>query len=443
MTSTPRQPYNRPPAGNLKPILAGGPQFNEPALASGTAQFIVRHGSNAESCSLLHDIGWLRPRSFPLVHGTAEPRITLEEAYGSAGVGIIAQIERAHQIVFHAVGDTGSTLDARNQLAVAAKMESDYDEHDASMVPSFFYHLGDVIYSFGEARHYYDEFYDPYRGYPAPIIVIPGNHDGMVAPFSSTPSLQAFLDNFCAYGEPPHRTPEAGELARTAQVQPGVYFTLESPFVRILGLYSNCLEDPGIISDEGGAYPHLGQVQVDFLKAALQRVREERFEGAVIIAVHHPPYVAQKPRGQSAGRHGGSPRMLQDIDSACGAAGVWPHAVFSGHAHNYQRFTRLKEGRETPFIVAGGGGHAISRLTRWPMPPLRVPALQPSLSDGSDTVIFESYDDQDFGYLRVTVNASQLRIEYHPATDGGGAKTPDDSVTVDLATRKLAHFALR
>jgi hypothetical protein len=30
-----------------------------------------------------------------------------------------------------------------------------------------------------------------------------------------------------------------------------------------------------------------------------------------------------------------------------------------------------------------------------------------------------------------------LRIEYHPASDGDAAKTPDDMVTVDLSTRKL------
>lgn len=443
MTSTPPHPYYRPAAGNVEPILAREPQFSEPAPTSGAGRFVVRRDSNAAASSPLHQLGWLRPRTFPVVHGTTEPRITLADAYGSAGGGIIARIEGAHQIVFHAVGDTGSTRGSQDQSMVADKMESDYDEHDAGSVPSFLYHLGDVVYSFGEARHYYDQFYDPYRDYPAPIIAIPGNHDGMVAPFSFTPSLQAFLDNFCAYGQPLHRTPEAGELARTAQVQPGVYFTLEAPFVRILGLYSNCLEDPGIISDEGGTYPHLGGVQIDFLKAALQRVRDERFVGAVIVAVHHPPYVAQKQQGQSAGRHGSSPRMLQDIDSACDGAGFWPHAILSGHAHNYQRFTRYKEGRETPFVVAGGGGHAISRLTRWPMPPLRAPAPQPSLSDGSDTVMFESYDDQHFGYLRIIVNANQLRIEYHPATDGGGAKVPDDAVTVDLATRKLAHFALR
>ena len=31
-------------------------------------------------------------------------------------------------------------------------------------------------------------------------------------------------------------------------IQPGVYFTLEAPYVRILGIYSNILENPGVIS---------------------------------------------------------------------------------------------------------------------------------------------------------------------------------------------------
>jgi hypothetical protein len=58
----------------------------------------------------------------------------------------------------------------------------------------------------------------------------------------------------------------------------------------------------------------------------------------------------------------------------------------------------------------------------------------------ADQVVLESYDDQDYGYLRIVVNEAQLRIEYHPASDGPGAKTPDDSVTVDLATRRLVYF---
>jgi hypothetical protein len=50
----------------------------------------------------------------------------------------------------------------------------------------------------------------------------------------------------------------------------------------------------------------------------------------------------------------------------------------------------------------------------------------------------ENYDDQDYGYLRIVVTNKQLRIEFHPASDSDAAKTPDDVVAVDLATRKLA-----
>ena len=90
--------------------------------------------------------------------------------------------------------------------------------------------------------------------------------------------------------------------------------------------------------------------QITFLTTALGRVKSDNFTGAVIIAVHHPPFT-----GGSV--HGGSPRMLTDIDSACKKAGVWPHAVLSGHAHNYQRFTRTVNNLQIPYVVAGCGGH--------------------------------------------------------------------------------------
>jgi hypothetical protein len=57
--------------------------------------------------------------------------------------------------------------------------------------------------------------------------------------------------------------------------------------------------------------------------------------------------------------------------------------------------------------------------------------------------VLENYDCLNYGYLRVLVNSTQLRIEYHPAADGAGAKTPDDAVTVDLATRRLVQFTAR
>lgn len=58
-----------------------------------------------------------------------------------------------------------------------------------------------------------------------------------------------------------------------------------------------------------------------------------------------------------------------------------------------------------------------------------------------DQVVFENYDDGDYGYLRIIVDQAQLRIEYHPASDGDQAKTPDDSVTIDLKTRQTIAYA--
>jgi hypothetical protein len=218
-------------------------------------------------------------------------------------------------------------------------------------------------------------------------------------------------------------------------IQPGVYFTLEAPFVRILGIYSNMLENPGVISStqvNGVAkFSDLTDVQLDYLKAALSRVKSDNFDGAVIIAVHHPPY--------AFGKHSGSMVMLKEIDVICDETGVWPHAILSGHAHNYQRFTRQLGSRQIPFIVCGNGGHGLQKLTKTT---IRTPQEfklfeQP---ERKDVVTFESYDDTNYGYLRILIDPKQLRIEYHPASDGAGTKTPDDSATVNLADGTLIHY---
>jgi Calcineurin-like phosphoesterase/Iron/zinc purple acid phosphatase-like protein C len=441
-----RKPSIPPDADNTEPIETSGPQFGEPVASPDPTKFVVKHASDKEAYTILdREKGSLKPRPFPIAEA-AEPTLTLAEAIGEEGASVEAAITKTGQIVFHAVGDTGNTRGPKDEDEVADKMVSDFDETNTAGVPSFCYHLGDVVYSFGEAEYYYDQFYDPYRNYPAPIFAIAGNHDGMVAPYSTTPTLQAFLDNFCTAGQEPHRTPEAGGLARTAGIQPAIYFTLEAPFVRLLGLYSNCLEDPGMISSQKGAketYPYLPDAQLSFLETALKRVKKEKFAGAVLIAVHHPPYVAvtgTAKAAKSAGKHIGSPFMLADIDTICAATGVWPHAVLSGHAHNYQRFTRRLDGRETPFVIMGNSGHAHNSLTKKGEPALRTPVLQGPLSNGKDEITFENYDDQDFGYLRIIVNQTQLHIEYHPASDGPNAKTADDFVTVDLKSQTLTPY---
>jgi hypothetical protein len=361
------------------------------------------------------EIANLEPVPQP-VDGAVEPILTLAQTYGSAGEAKIAAIQQAKQIVFHSVGDTGSVIGPATQSLVADKMVSDFHEENSADVPSFFFHLGDVVYYFGEAQYYYDQFYEPFRNYPGPIVAIPGNHDGVVYAADPAPTLFAFLRNFCAPNPAP--SPDAGTLVRTTMIEPGVYFTFDAPFVRILGLYSNVLEDPGVISSQGGTNS-LDDRQITFLTTALKRVKSENYTGAVIIAVHHPPFTADST-------HGGSPQMLADIDSACTAASVWPHAVFSGHAHNYQRYTRTVNAMQIPFLVAGCGGHS-------PLASMRGTYRTPYKID--DTLTLESYDDTDYGYLRVVVNAQTLTIEFHPQSDRGVTKTPDDTVTVNLQTR--------
>jgi hypothetical protein len=392
---------------------AGTPIFGQPTPSPDPAGF-----KNPVTDQKDKGLGF--PSAVPVpAGGGVEPVLTLETVYGTNGVAKINAIQRAGQIVFHSVGDTGSVVGPATQSLVADKMVSDFSEANVSDIPSFLFHLGDVVYYFGEGTYYYDQFYEPYRNYQAPIIAIPGNHDGVVYAGDPQVTLAAFLRNFCASS--PVHSPDAGGLLRTAMVQPAVYFTFEAPFVRILGLYSNVLEDPGIISDQNNTYKMLDQRQVDFLSAALARIRSEKFAGAIIIAMHHPVFTGGTD-------HGGSPLMLQDIDAACQKAGVWPHAVFSGHAHNYQRYTRTVNNLQIPYLVAGSGGHS-------PLSRMRMAFRTPYKID--NTLVLESYDDKDYGYLRVVVNSQIMRIEFHPQSNGGTTKTPDDVVSINLSNHTI------
>jgi len=405
-----------------------GPVFAEPQPTADPTLFRVRHASDAPAYKRIDELNRehkIDPLPFPAPRGLPEPRLTLADVLGGNASGTKA-ILAAGQLVFHATGDCGSVRGPATQNQVADKMVSDFEE-TAAEVPRFGLLLGDIVYSFDEPQYFYDQFYEPYRDYPAPILAVAGNHDGMVSPLAHAASLDAFLRNFCASGF--QVTAEAGGLSRTAQIQPGVFFTFEAPFVRILVLYSNTLEDPGVIANAA-----IGSSQLSYLRTALARVKREAYAGALLIVHHHPPYTM-------GGRHGWSAAMQVQIDAACTAAGVWPHAVLSGHVHNYQRFTRTRgDGTQIPYVVCGNGGHNLVSLTRAGAPALRTPQIVQAAGAGTDQLVFENYDARDYGYLRIVATAAQLRIEYHPAGDASGAKTPDDAVTVDLRTRKLTQF---
>ncbi len=407
----------------------GKPLFAQPQPTADPKTFRIKHASDKDAYAVLDPLlkaHKLKPMPFPAPRGGVEPQLTLEQVLGG-DKALTKGVRSRGQIVFHALGDCGSTRGPATEVAVTDKLLSDFHEADPKEVPQFNLLLGDIVYSFGEAQYYYDQFYEPYRDYPAPILAVAGNHDGIVAPGSAVKSLDAFLRNFCASDF--MVTPDAGGLSRTAQIQPGVFFTFDAPFVRILALYSNMLEDPGVISAA-----ETGDAQLEFLDAALARVKAEGYSGALLFAHHHPAYVASA----HGGRHNGSPDMLAQIDAACAKAGVWPHAVLAGHVHNYQRFTRTRpDGTEIPYVSCGNGGHNAQAIQG----ALRTPQVIQS-GKGNERVVLENYDAGPgrYGYLRVIATDKQLRIEYHPIADGPTSKTPDDSVTIDLATRKRTMY---
>ncbi|WP_144139746.1 metallophosphoesterase family protein [Paraburkholderia sp. BCC1884] len=417
------------PDAVTEPRALAHPVFAQPQPTADPTVFRVPHPSDDAAYKEIDKLNAehkLFPLPFPPPRGGTEPQLSLLDVFGG-NADAISRITAAGQLVFHALGDCGSTKGPTTQNEVADKLTADFTEADAAEIPQFALLLGDVVYSFGEGKYYYDQFYEPYRDYPAPILACAGNHDGMISPEAHATSLAAFLRNFCAATFVV--TPEAGGLSRTAQIQPGVFFTFDAPFVRVLVIYSNTLEDPGVISD-----PRIGRSQLDYLDAALKRVKAEKFAGALLIADHHPPYCA--------GGHGSSTAMLAQIDEICEANGVWPHAFLSGHAHNYQRFTRTRgaDGSQIPYLVCGNGGHGLIKLAAHGAPAIRAPQIVQAASANSDQVVLENYDDTNYGYLRIVATTSQLRIEYHSASDGLATKAPNDYVTVDLDGRKIVHF---
>jgi hypothetical protein len=407
---------------------AGGRLFADPQPGPDEVSFHVDNTSEEyyKSVYYLAHKNDLQPVPAPRV---AQSRIDLATVLGA---DLIGAIQAAKKLSFHAVGDTGAAKvnhyqtakqAIANEASVADQMAADVAAGGQSG-PAFFFHLGDVVYNFGEAQYYYDQFYEPFRAYDRPIFAIPGNHDGMVFGADPTtpqiPTLMAFLRNFCA--QTPGPSLDSGTLVRSTMDQPGVYFTLDAPFVSIVGLYTNVLEGPGVISSQGGVYPSLTDDQLHFLEAELQRLAPARkaLQRAVIIACHHPPASVDSA-------HGGSTGLAADIDTAAKSAGFWPDAVLSGHAHLYQRFTRKVGGRQIPYVVAGSGGFSAT-------PPQHALPKAP-VTRGQYTLVKNPI--VEFGYLTVTVDFSvaspSLTITFNDRTH----TTVHDTVRLDLAKGTL------
>jgi hypothetical protein len=325
---------------------------------------------------------------------------------------------QANRLVFHVIGDSGGIHGDDVQVAVAEAMESQINSAQAPNKPSFLYHVGDVVYFNGQSELYSAQFYEPYQYYPAPIFAIPGNHDGDTRvragdPPDTEPSLYGFTENFCA--------PQPHQISpyRATMTQPYVYWTLDAPLVTIIGLYSNV---EGTL-DARGTFE-----QQRWFEDQLTDVKSK--DGFVIIAVHHPPYSLDKT-------HGGYLDIAVALDQAINSTGVIPHAVLSGHVHNMQRFTRRYNGREIPYVIDGRGGYAnTDRLAHKLQKEenghyLRAPVATRSVQDSDLDLELEYYDQDNAGFLRITVTAETLTIDsFSVPFVGDFEDTVRDTITV-------------
>ena len=314
---------------------------------------------------------------------------------GAAAVGITD----ADPITFFVIGDHGGVKTPVPQNAVSYAMQR------APAPPAFVYSVGDIVYFHGEASQYASQFYEPYGHLAAPIVGIPGNHDGDVAvddagnPTGRAP-LDTFMANFCT---PEPQVPPADpqlEFARHTQTQPWCDWTLALRAVTIVGLYTNV--------PEGGV---LQSTQTAWLVQQLQSAPGDR---PLIVALHHPPLSVDA-------HHGGSPAMVTALTQSFQAAGRSPDLILTGHVHDYQRFSWQLGGRAVPTIVQGNSGyHNLHRLA---------PDATPGLDLGSG-ITFEFGDDREYGFLTLTAGGGAIRGSYAGVKPGTMADGSDAQVTV-------------
>lgn len=319
-------------------------------------------------------------RSLPDPTGQAPFRLDLRSIIPDSDY---ATIVKKRKLTFHLNGDMGGIKYGVPQELVARGMEADFDPTlDASENPAFLYISGDCVYFNGQISQYYAQFYEPYEHYPKPIFAIPGNHDGenLTSGTGEGTSLDGFVRNFCA--PKPVKMPESGESDRTAMTQPNVYWTLLTPLVSIIGLYSNV--------------PEGGEIQSPQTEWLVEELKSLPDDIPVFVALHHPIYSADA-------YHSGSTRMKDLLEQAAEEAGRHPEMVLAGHVHDYQRLTKaMPDGTQVPYVISGNGGyHNLHSIKKVDGQKMIAPVVFEDKED--DPVTLERYCDDHWGFVRLEV----------------------------------------
>ena len=344
------------------------------------------------------------------------------------------------------VGCSGDPTTGANTQAVAKAISDDKGL-------SFFYHLGDIIYTISGSdtegsepvkpySHslWNNQFFGPYAGFPKKIFSIAGNHDGKYQ--EKIMALRDYFRFFCADTvEPP-----TGKKHKRQMAQPYIYWRLDTPYAYFIGLYSN-IANGGILDKptqytkadftDGPQYKWLVKQLQDV--AAMNKVAREQRK-AVLLTVHYPPYSGAanfKVRGDPSkgGRSakGKRPAQPNDYDApylavtlqqAFQDSGQRPDVIFSAHAHLFERLNyKFADGTVMPCLIAGCGGHSPleqffdacdGTLQKAQKPPLNAVKPESFQFPKGDQARVKYYEDGEkgrhFGYLKVTIDSKKRSL---------------------------------
>jgi hypothetical protein len=145
---------------HLAQPVFGEPTFSEDAVTPDPSGFTKLHSSDTDTYKQIQDLLKKDVVGFAKKRGKPDDLYKLEDAMGTHGPDMVKGILKTGQIIFHAAGDTGASnaQKYKNEIRVADQLTNDCQISDPKKRPMFFYHLGDVVYNFGEAQYYYDQF---------------------------------------------------------------------------------------------------------------------------------------------------------------------------------------------------------------------------------------------------------------------------------------------
>lgn len=277
-------------------------------------------------------------------HAAISLRRALQQAFafsalaligGGTRAGAVAAVDPgAHHLLI--LGDWGADGSARHQQSVAQAMARYVATQ--RIRPEALFFLGDNFYGQLEGgvksprwQRQFEEAYPP-SVFDCPCYAVLGNHDYHVEPAGKHDAQLAYA-----------RTPG------TRWTMPAKWYRFEfpraNPLVTFLALDSNYRKPT---KDKLGLTGAERAAQRAWLAAELARPRTSPF---LAVCAHHPLY--------SNGDHGDSSSMIKLWDDLLRKNRA--HFYLCGHDHDLQHLEFA--GHPTSFVISGGGGAGLTKLT--------------------------------------------------------------------------------